>query len=225
MTILGIGDGRYAMGPGRRGRPRLTLIAHRSPFSREHSMKLVRYGPAGKEKPGLIDADGKLRDLSSKVKDIDGRDALRTRSLAALRKLDPKKLPLVKGKPRLGACVATPSQVRRDRPQLRRPREGDRLADSGESDRVLQDDELHPGPERPVMHAEELDAARLRSRARHRHRPHGAQRRREGRAEARRRLLPDQRRLGARLPDQEGRRRSGARARAATPSGRSARGW
>ncbi len=34
-------------------------------------MKLVRYGPAGKEKPGLIDADGKLRDLSRKVKDID----------------------------------------------------------------------------------------------------------------------------------------------------------
>ena len=34
-------------------------------------MKLVRYGPAGKEKPGLIDADGKLRDLSKKVKDID----------------------------------------------------------------------------------------------------------------------------------------------------------
>ena len=35
-------------------------------------MKLVRYGPAGREKPGLIDADGKLRDLSKKVKDIDG---------------------------------------------------------------------------------------------------------------------------------------------------------
>ena len=35
-------------------------------------MKLVRYGPAGNEKPGLIDADGKLRDLSKKVKDIDG---------------------------------------------------------------------------------------------------------------------------------------------------------
>ena len=38
----------------------------------ETPMKLVRYGPAGKEKPGLIDADGKLRDLSKKVKDIDG---------------------------------------------------------------------------------------------------------------------------------------------------------
>lgn len=72
-------------------------------------MKLVRYGPAGKEKPGLIDADGKLRDLSRKVKDIDGA-ALAPAVLATLAKLDPKKLPLVKGKPRLGSCVAKPSQ-------------------------------------------------------------------------------------------------------------------
>lgn len=72
-------------------------------------MKLVRYGPAGKEKPGLIDADGKLRDLSKKVKDIDGT-SLAPASLAALAKLDPKKLPLVKGKQRLGPCVATPSK-------------------------------------------------------------------------------------------------------------------
>jgi 2,4-diketo-3-deoxy-L-fuconate hydrolase len=72
-------------------------------------MKLVRYGPAGKEKPGLIDADGKLRDLSRKVKDIDAK-TLAPGELAKLRKLDPKKLPLVKGRPRLGACVATPSK-------------------------------------------------------------------------------------------------------------------
>jgi len=72
-------------------------------------MKLVRYGPAGKEKPGLIDADGNLRDLSRKVRDIDG-EALAPASLAALAKLDPKKLPLVKGKQRLGPCVATPSK-------------------------------------------------------------------------------------------------------------------
>jgi 2,4-diketo-3-deoxy-L-fuconate hydrolase len=72
-------------------------------------MKLVRYGPAGKEKPGLIDADGKLRDLSRKVKDIDAA-ALAPAKLRELAKLDPKKLPLVKGKPRLGACVATPSK-------------------------------------------------------------------------------------------------------------------
>ena len=72
-------------------------------------MKLVRYGPAGKEKPGLIDADGKLRDLSKKVKDINGA-SLAPAELAKLKKLDTKKLPLVKGKPRLGSCVAKPSQ-------------------------------------------------------------------------------------------------------------------
>ena len=72
-------------------------------------MKLVRYGPAGKEKPGLIDSDGKLRDLSKKVKDINAA-SLAPAEIAKLRKLDPKKLPLVKGKPRLGPCVATPSK-------------------------------------------------------------------------------------------------------------------
>ena len=72
-------------------------------------MKLVRYGPAGKERPGLVDADGKLRDLSKKVKDIDAA-TLAPAEIARLRKLDTKKLPLVKGKPRLGPCVATPSK-------------------------------------------------------------------------------------------------------------------
>ncbi len=70
-------------------------------------MKLVRYGPPGKEKPGLIDAEAKLRDLSRKVKDIDAA-ALAPGELAKLRKLDPKKLPLVKGRPRLGPCIAVP---------------------------------------------------------------------------------------------------------------------
>jgi 2,4-didehydro-3-deoxy-L-rhamnonate hydrolase len=72
-------------------------------------MKLVRYGPAGREKPGLIDADGKLRDLSKKVKDIDAA-ALAPAKLRELAKLDARRLPLVKGRPRLGACVATPSK-------------------------------------------------------------------------------------------------------------------
>jgi len=67
-------------------------------------MKLVRYGPPGKEKPGLIDADGKLRDLSRKVRDIDP-SMLSDAALATLRKLDVRRLPLVKGRPRLGACV------------------------------------------------------------------------------------------------------------------------
>jgi 2-keto-4-pentenoate hydratase/2-oxohepta-3-ene-1,7-dioic acid hydratase in catechol pathway len=67
-------------------------------------MKLVRYGPPGKEKPGLIDAEGKLRDLSRRVKDI-GPDTLAPAKLKELAKLDVKRLPLVKGKPRLGPCV------------------------------------------------------------------------------------------------------------------------
>jgi len=67
-------------------------------------MKLVRYGNPGKEKPGLIDADGKLRDLSAVVKDI-GPDQLGDAALAKLRKLKTNKLPLVKGSPRLGSPV------------------------------------------------------------------------------------------------------------------------
>ena len=72
-------------------------------------MKLVRYGPPGREKPGVIDTDGKLRDLSKKVKDIDG-EALAPATIAKLKKLDLNRLPLVKGRPRLGPCVARPSK-------------------------------------------------------------------------------------------------------------------
>ncbi len=68
-------------------------------------MKLVRYGPAGKERPGLIDAGGKLRDLSRKVKDI-GPETLAPAKLKELAKLDPTRLPLVRGRPRLGPCVS-----------------------------------------------------------------------------------------------------------------------
>ncbi|RZI77285.1 MAG: FAA hydrolase family protein [Variovorax sp.] len=68
-------------------------------------MKLVRYGNPGKEKPGLIDSDGKLRDLSAVVKDFDGAQ-LGDAALAKLRKLKTDKLPLVKGKPRYGCPVA-----------------------------------------------------------------------------------------------------------------------
>jgi 2-keto-4-pentenoate hydratase/2-oxohepta-3-ene-1,7-dioic acid hydratase in catechol pathway len=68
-------------------------------------MKLVRYGPAGREKPGLIDGDGALRDLSRKVRDIAG-DTLSPTVLNGLRRLDTRRLPLVKGRPRLGPCVA-----------------------------------------------------------------------------------------------------------------------
>ena len=68
-------------------------------------MKLVRYGKPGQEKPGLIDADGKLRDLSKVIKDVTP-DQLNDKALAKLSKLKTDKLPLVKGKPRMGCPVA-----------------------------------------------------------------------------------------------------------------------
>jgi 2,4-diketo-3-deoxy-L-fuconate hydrolase len=68
-------------------------------------MKLVRYGNPGKEKPGLIDADGKLRDLSGVVPDI-GPEQLGQVGLARIRKANPAKLPAVRGNPRFGCPVA-----------------------------------------------------------------------------------------------------------------------
>jgi 2,4-didehydro-3-deoxy-L-rhamnonate hydrolase len=68
-------------------------------------MKLVRYGNPGKEKPGLIDATGKLRDLSKVITDVTP-EHLSDKALAKLAKLNTDKLPLVKGKPRMGCPVA-----------------------------------------------------------------------------------------------------------------------
>jgi 2,4-diketo-3-deoxy-L-fuconate hydrolase len=68
-------------------------------------MKLVRYGNTGKEKPGLIDAAGKLRDLSAVIKDVTP-DQLDAKALAKLAKLKTDKLPLVRGTPRIGCPVA-----------------------------------------------------------------------------------------------------------------------
>ena len=67
-------------------------------------MKLVRYGNPGKEKPGLIDAEGCLRDLSQHLQDI-GPAQLSDAALAKLRKIKTASLPLVKGSPRMGCPV------------------------------------------------------------------------------------------------------------------------
>ncbi|HYF90062.1 fumarylacetoacetate hydrolase family protein [Azospirillum sp.] len=67
-------------------------------------MKLLRYGPPGQEKPGLLDAEGRIRDLSAHVDDIAGA-ALLPDGLDRLRAIDPATLPLVEGNPRLGPCV------------------------------------------------------------------------------------------------------------------------
>ncbi len=67
-------------------------------------MKLVRYGRPGHEKPGMIDGDGKLRDLSSVIDDI-GPSQLSDKALAKLSRVKPSGLPLVRGKPRFGVPV------------------------------------------------------------------------------------------------------------------------
>ncbi|MEN5364744.1 fumarylacetoacetate hydrolase family protein [Brevundimonas intermedia] len=64
-------------------------------------MKLLRYGPKGQEKPGLLDADGRIRDLSGIVPDITP-ETLSQESLARLAAIEPATLPVVKGDPRLG---------------------------------------------------------------------------------------------------------------------------
>ncbi|TGX55188.1 FAA hydrolase family protein [Sphingomonas gei] len=67
-------------------------------------MKLCRFGPAGSERPGLIDADGAIRDLSGVIADV-GPAEISPEGLAKLAAIDPASLPKVDGNPRYGACV------------------------------------------------------------------------------------------------------------------------
>ncbi len=67
-------------------------------------MKLLRYGPPGQEKPGLLDSTGAIRDLSGVVPDV-SKSTLLPDSLDRLRQIDPATLPRVEGTPRLGPCV------------------------------------------------------------------------------------------------------------------------
>ncbi len=71
-------------------------------------MKLLRYGPVGAEKPGLLDDNGDIRCLASVVRDIDGY-ALSEAALGMIRSIDPKTLPKIDPKVRLGSCVAQPT--------------------------------------------------------------------------------------------------------------------
>jgi hypothetical protein len=95
-------------------------------------MKLLRYGPAGQEKPGLLDRDGKIRDLSGAVRDIDG-ETLSPASLDRLRRLDPSTLPLV---------PETRLEARRDWPQLPGACRGDRGGDPQRTDLLYEGDDL-----------------------------------------------------------------------------------
>lgn len=73
-------------------------------------MKLVRFGPIGEERPGLIDPSGGIRDLSGEIGDVAG-DALSDAALDRLRGLDVETLPPVEGTPRLGPCVGSVGKV------------------------------------------------------------------------------------------------------------------
>ena len=114
-------------------------------------MKLLRYGPQGAEKPGLLDAGGKIRDLSGLVGDIGGA-TLSDEGLDRLRKLDTAKLPEVDPSVRLGPCVAGPASSSASasttpttppRPALR-SRRADHLHEGDQRDRGPNDDVIIP---------------------------------------------------------------------------------
>ena len=73
-------------------------------------MKLVRFGKLGREKPGIIDDEGQIRDLSSKLKDIDGK-TINPNSLKLIQRVNLKKLNIVKGKPRIGVPVSNIGKI------------------------------------------------------------------------------------------------------------------
>jgi 2,4-didehydro-3-deoxy-L-rhamnonate hydrolase len=72
-------------------------------------LKLLRYGQPGAERPGLLDGNGNIRDLSAVIGDIDG-GSLSSDALSAIRRLDVDRLPIVQGVQRLGSCVARPGK-------------------------------------------------------------------------------------------------------------------
>ena len=163
-------------------------------------MKLLRYGPKGKEKPGVLDRHGNLRDLSGMVSDITP-DKLVPAAFDRLRKLDPASLPPVTGEQRLGVPIANIGK----------------LVCIGLNYHDHAKETGNPIPSEPVIFMKATssltrserrrdptqgrDQGRLGGRARHSHRRDGQIRRRARRAQACRRLLHRQRRLGARFPD------------------------
>ena len=163
-------------------------------------MKLLRYGPQGAEKPGLLDADGKIRDLSGLVGDIGGA-TLSDEGLDRLRRLDTSKLPEVDPSVRLGPCVGGTGKF-----ICIGLNYSDHAAETGatraaRADHLHEGDQRHLRPGRPGDHPARLGEDRLGGRARLRHRQARQVRLRGRRARPRGRLLPGQRRLRARLPD------------------------
>ena len=73
-------------------------------------MKLLRYGAVGRERPALLDPQGRLRDLSAVIPDISG-SVLRAEGLNALRSCDLHALPIIEGNPRIGPCVGSVGKI------------------------------------------------------------------------------------------------------------------
>ena len=186
-------------------------------------MKLVRYGPAGREKPGIIDADGKIRDLSRIVPDIAG-ETLSPKGLAKIKKANLKKLKVVPGKPRLGPCVGQRPQLHRDRAELfaiTPPRPACRSRKSRSSSTRRRpasagpnDDTVIPKESTKLDWEVELGIV-IGQRARYLSKDKALS--------VVAGYLVSQRRVGARIPDRA-RPDNGPRARAARRSGRSGRG-
>ena len=163
-------------------------------------MKLVRYGAPGREKPGIIGDDGKIRDLSRLVKDIDGA-MLAGGGLAKIRKANLKRMKPVAGRPRLGPCLGNVKNFIAIGLNY-----SDHAAEAGmpipkEPIIFNKMTTCICGPNDDTITPEGVDQARLRGRARHRHRQARALSGARQGARRHRRLFPVQRRLRARLPD------------------------
>jgi 2,4-didehydro-3-deoxy-L-rhamnonate hydrolase len=161
-------------------------------------MKLLRYGPAGREKPGILDNQGQIRDLSGVVDDITA-EAVTPEGLARLARTNVDDLPGLR-QPR-SACrspasaISSPSASTTPTTPRRRACGG-----AGRTDHLHQAPELPFRPQRRRRPAEGLQEGRLGGRTRLRHRHPGQERVRGRCAQACRRLLPGQRRVGARIP-------------------------
>ena len=163
-------------------------------------MKLVRFGAPGREKPGIIDANGKIRDLSKIVPDIAG-EALTPKGLAKIRKAKIDTLPLVRGNPRLGACVSKVGNFIAIGLNY-----ADHAAEAGlkvppEPVIFNKAPSCICGPNDDTMIPKDFEQARLGGGARHRHRQPRALSREEQGDGCGGRLLPCQRRIRARVPD------------------------
>ncbi len=211
----------YTTRPGLRHRRRLDdLIAIRE----SRDMKLVRFGEAGRERPGLIDADGRrsatCRGICSMCRVA---SSIRTRWPRSPRSI-PQACRWPSAKPRIGPCVAGTGKF-----ICIGLNYSDHAAETGatvppEPIIFMKATSAIVGPDDDVVIPRGSAKDRLGGRARRRHRPQGEIRLRGRGARLRRRLLRRARRFRARVPDRA-RRANGPRARAATRSARSARGW